>query len=310
MFVNLYGIATTHGDVGLGLAVQIGEVFLNARAALGAARDLHGLKMSGPDVAGDEAAMESFAVAGEQLDGFGGLEGGDEIDHRAEDADGVAGFLHASKGVGRAEETSEASGSAGENGHSETVSGDSGGVDPRTVGLDGEIVKEKASFEIVSTVEDDIETLEQFGGVARVEIGDDSLDGNGGIDGFEFALGGDGFGEGIAGVGLVEESLTLEIGRLDEIAIEDSNAADAGADQQAGRGGANSSAANDYGAGGEEALLALESEVRKKDLPGIFFLKKIVHDFSGPGGFREGARIWDDSAKHDRTGNAAVLRFV
>lgn len=104
--------------------------------------------------------------------------------------------------------------------------------------------------------------------------------------------------------------MALEIGRLDEITIEDTNAADAGADQQAGGGCANGSAANDYGAGGEEALLALEAEALKKYLPGIFFLKKIVHDFSGPGGFREGARICDDSAKHDRTGNAAVLRFV
>ena len=48
----------------------------------------------------------------------------------------------------------------------------------------------------------------------------------------------------------------------------------------------------------------------KKYLPGVFFLKKFIHDFSGPGGFRERARICDDSAKHDRTGNAAVLRFV
>lgn len=104
--------------------------------------------------------------------------------------------------------------------------------------------------------------------------------------------------------------MALEIGRLDEIAVEDAKAADAGADQQAGGGCADGSAANDYGAGGEEALLALEAEALKKYLPGIFFLKKIVHDFSGPGGFREEARICDDSAKHDRTGNAAVLRFV
>lgn len=104
--------------------------------------------------------------------------------------------------------------------------------------------------------------------------------------------------------------MALEIGRLDEIAIEDSNAADTGADQQAGGGCANGSAANDYGAGGEEALLAMETESLKKHLPGVFFLKKFIHDFGGPGGFREEARICDDSAKHDRTGNAAVLRFV
>jgi hypothetical protein len=310
VFVNLHGVAAAHGDVGLGLARQIGEFFLDARAALGIALYLHGLKMAGPNVAGDEAAMESLAIAGEEFDGFGGLQGGDEIDYRAEDADGIAGFLHAGEGVWRAEETSEAGGVAGKNRHSEAVSGDGGGVNPRAAGLDGEIVDEEAGFEIVGAVENDVEALQQIGGVLRIEIGDETFDGNGGIDGFELALGGNGFGEGIARVIFIEQGLALKIGRLDEIAIDDSNAADPGADQQTGGGCANGSAADDYGAGDEEALLAMEAESLKKYLPGVFFLKKFIHDFSGPGGFRERARNCDDSAKHDRTGNAAVLRFV
>ena len=109
---------------------------------------------------------------------------------------------------------------------------------------------------------------------------------------------------------LHQKGLALKIGRLDEIAVDDSNAADAGTDQQAGRRRANGSAANYYGAGGEEALLALEAECRQKVSAWSIFPEEIVHDFSGPGGFRERARICDDSAKHDRTGNAAVLRFV
>jgi hypothetical protein len=310
VFVNLDGIAAAHGDVGLGLAMQIGELVLHASAALEIALYLHGLKMAGPNVAGDQAAMESPRIAGEELDGFGGLQGGDEIDDRAEDADGIAGFLHAREGIRCAEETSEAGGVAGENGHGEAVSGDGCGVNPRAGGLDGEIVHQEAGFEVVGAVENDVEALQQIGGVLRIEIGDEAFDGNGGIDGFEPALGGDGFGEGIARVGLVEKSLALQIGRFDEIAIEDSNAAYAGTDQEAGGSSANGAAANDYGAGGEEALLALEAESLKKYLPRVFFLKKFIHDFSGPGGFRERARICDDSAKHDRTGNAAVLRFV
>ena len=294
----------------MSLAMQIGEFFLDACATLGIALYLHGLKMAGPNVAGEQAAMESVTIAGEELDGFGGLQGCDEIDDRAEDADGVAGFLHAGEGVGCAEETSEAGGVAGENGHGEAVSGDGCGVDPRAAGLDGEIVDQKAGFEVVGAVENDVEALQQIGGVLRIEIGDEAFYGNGGIDGFELALGGDGFGEGITGIGFVEKSLPLEIGRLDEIAIDNSDAAYAGTDQQAGGSSANGAAANDYGVGGEEALLALEAEALKKYLPGIFFLKKFIHDFSGPSGFRERARICDDSAKHDRTGNAAVLRFV
>ena len=38
VFVNLDGVAAAHGDVGLGLAMQIGEIVLNAGAALGIAR--------------------------------------------------------------------------------------------------------------------------------------------------------------------------------------------------------------------------------------------------------------------------------
>lgn len=203
MFVDLHGVAAAHGDVGLGLAMEIGEFFLNARAALGIARDLDGLKMAGPDVAGDEAAMESVAVAGEELDGFGGLQGCDEIDGRAEDADGVAGFFHTGE-VRRAEETGEAGGFAGEDRHGEAVGGDGCGVNPWSVGLDGEIVDEEAGFEIVGPVENDVEPLQQFHGVLGIEVGDYSLDGNGGIDGLELALGGDGFGESVAGVGFIK----------------------------------------------------------------------------------------------------------
>ena len=39
--------------------------------------------------------MESFFAAGEQLEGFGDLQGCDQIDDRAENADGVTGFLQA-----------------------------------------------------------------------------------------------------------------------------------------------------------------------------------------------------------------------
>jgi hypothetical protein len=309
VFVNLYGVAATHGDVRLGLAVQIGEFFLHARATLGMALYLYGLKMAGPDVAGDEAAMQSLGIAGEQLEGFGGLQPGDEIDDRAEDADGVAGFFDARK-VRRVKETSEAGGVPGENGHGEAVGGDGCGVNPRAGGLDGEIVDQEAGFEVVGAVKNNVETVQQIGDVLRIEIGDQAFDGNGGIDGFELALGGDGFGEGVAGVIFIEQGLALEIGRLDEVAVHNSDAAYTGTDEQAGSGGANGPTANDYGAGVEEMLLALEAESLKKYLSRVFFLKKFVHDFSGPGGLRKRARIFDDSAKHDRTGNAAVLRFV
>jgi len=84
-----------------------------------------------------------------------------------------------------------------------------------------------------------------------MEVGDETFDGNRGIDGPEFALGGDGLGESIAGVGFIEEDLTLQIGRFDEVTIDDAEAADAGTNEEVCGGGPDGSATYYDGAGGE-----------------------------------------------------------
>jgi len=43
---------------------------------------------------------------------------------------------------------------------------------------------------------------------------------------------GNGFGERVARVGFVEERLALKVGRLDEVAVEDAETADAGASEK------------------------------------------------------------------------------
>ncbi len=82
-------------------------------------------------------------------------------------------------------------------------------------------------------------------GVARAEIGNDTFHGHGGIDGAQFAFGGDGLGEDVEGVGLVEQGLALQVRGFNEIAIDDSEVPDAGANEKIGGGGSDCTAAND-----------------------------------------------------------------
>jgi len=68
-------------------------------------------------------------------------------------------------------------------------------------------------------------------------------DGNRRIDGAQLALGGVGLGENVEGVGLVEQYLSLQVRRLNEIAVDDFDIADAGANEKIGAGGSDSATA-------------------------------------------------------------------
>ncbi len=83
------------------------------------------------------------------------------------------------------------------------------------------------------------------------------VDADGGVDACEVAAGGFGFGEGGAGVVFVEEHLALEVGGLDEIAVDEGEAAYAGAGKQGGSGGSGGADSyyGDVGVG-EELLAA------------------------------------------------------
>jgi len=59
------------------------------------------------------------------------------------------------------------------------------------------------------------------------------------------AAGGLGLGEGVAGVGFVEEDLALEVGWLDEIAVDEGESADTGAGEERGGGRSHGPAADD-----------------------------------------------------------------
>ncbi len=135
--------------------------------------------------------------------------------------------------------------------------------------LDGVVVDEVAGFEVVGGVEDELGGGEELVDVGGDEVGDVGVDGDGGVEEGDLAAGGFGFGEGFAGVGLVEEDLALEVGGFDEVAVDEGEGADAGAGEEGGGGGSGGSDADDGDVGGGEELLAGGSDAGKEDLAGV-----------------------------------------
>ena len=112
------------------------------------------------------------------------------------------------------------------------------------------------------------------------------VDVDAGVDAGEVAAGGFGFGEGVAGVGFVEEHLALEVGGLDEVAVDEGEAADAGAGEEAGGGGSGGSDADDGDVGAGEELLAGGADGGEEDLAGVaVVIGDGVWDGVGGGGF-------------------------
>ena len=234
-----------------------------------------------------------MGLAGEELEGFGGLEGGSEVDGGGENAGGVAGFYVA--GGGRWEEAgktgcrgvcgyvaslrSQIQGFfaalrmtayyAGEDVGGGGVGSYGGGVDPGDGVLDGEVVEEVAGFEVVGAVEDDVGAGDQCCDVGGDEVGDMRGDLDAGVDAGEVAASGFGLGEGFAGVVFVEEDLALEVGGLDEVTVDEGEAADAGAGEETGGGGTGCADSDDGGVGVAEAMLALGADAGEEDLPGV-----------------------------------------
>ncbi len=78
-----------------------------------------------------------------------------------------------------------------------------------------------------------------------------------------------GLGEGVAGVGFVEEDLSLEVGGLDEVAVDEGKGADSGAGEERGRGRSHGPAAYDGNVGGGKALLAKRADAGEENLTGV-----------------------------------------
>ena len=95
------------------------------------------------------------------------------------------------------------------------------------------------------------------------------VDRDAGVEGGYVAAGGFGFGQGVEGVGLVEEDLALEVRGFDEVAVDEGERGDTGAGEQAGGCGARGPDSNDSGVSGTEFLLAFGADAGEEDLAGV-----------------------------------------
>ena len=239
MLVDLDGVAAAERDVGACGSGEMGKaVTMMADGAVGVGRG--GLELGAgiqPEIEGQEGPAHEVGLAGEEFQGFGGLDGGGEIDGGAQDAGGVAGFDRALRGSG--EEAGRGTGVGGVGNRPSgrmfmvaAVRADGGGVDPRFGLLDGVVVEEVAGFEVVGAVEQEMGFGEERVNIGRDEVGDDGFDLDGGVEEGDFGASGLGFGGRGRGVGFVEEDLALEVGGFDDIAVDEGEMADAGAGEE------------------------------------------------------------------------------
>jgi hypothetical protein len=317
VLVNLDGVAAAEGDVGASDACEVGEDALTAYGAGGvrtAGVDL--AVLVGPEIVREESAAHEMWLVGEELEGLGGLERGGQVDGGGEDAGGVTSFDGAGGWLG--EDAGEARGRSvvgsfcgshvvafrpwgqmrgsfvlrgmavvyggcsrlGKDVHGGGVGADSGGIDPGFGLLDCIVIYEVAGFEVVGCVENEVGRGEEFVDVGGDEICDVGVDGNGGVEERDFAAGGFGFGEGFEGVGLVEEYLSLEVGRFYEVAVDEGEGANAGTGQERSCGGSGSPDADDGDVGGGKQVLAESADAGEEDLTGVAVL---IRDGLGDG---------------------------
>jgi len=274
MLVDLDGVASAEGDV---RATFSGEMSEDAFATDFAVRkwlgggDLRSLAC--PEIEGEQGSAHEMRLTGEEFEGFGDLKGGGEVDGGGEDAGGIAGLDRTCGGLG--EDAGEAGGGgcaeiwnrrsfdsalraalrmthiifrvSWEDVHCGGVGGNGGGVYPGLGLLNGVVVEEVSGLEVVGRVEDDLGGAEELRDVAGDEVSDVGVDLDGGVEEGYLAAGRFGLGESFKGVLFVEENLALEVGGLDEVAVEEGEGSNAGACEERRSGGSSGSAPDDGG---------------------------------------------------------------
>ncbi len=105
------------------------------------------------------------------------------------------------------------------------------------------------------------------------------MDGDAGVELGDVAAGGLGLGQALAGVGLIEEDLALEVGGLDEVAVDEGEGAYAGSGEQRGRGSAHGTTADDGDVCPREPLLAGDADGGEENLAGVAVSIRDGRDF-------------------------------
>ena len=116
------------------------------------------------------------------------------------------------------------------------------------------------------------------------EVGNVGVHGDRGVEEGDLAARGFSFREGFAGIGFIEEDLSLEVGGFDEVSVDESESADAGAGEERGCRGSGGSDAYDGNVGGGEKGLAGFADAGEEDLTGVAVVV-------GDGGARGGGGV-------------------
>src|SRR5205823_4926833 len=134
-----------------------------------------------PDIEIDQFAVDLVEPAGEDLDRLRRLEAGDDVDDGRQDAGGFASAAFARR-RGRLEDAAQARRLTRQDRHRLAVAANAAAVDPRLIQFHSGVVNQVADLEIIGAVENQIGVVDQLGNIRPVDVGDDRLDVDGGID--------------------------------------------------------------------------------------------------------------------------------
>ncbi len=209
----------------------------------------------------EESAGERFAEAGEELDRFGGLDGSDESGEDAEHAS----FGAVGHGAGRGwlgEEAAVGGATAEVEDARLTLEALNRSVNERATGEHAGVVDEVTRGKIVGAVEDDVVSGDECEGIIMSETGDDRRDLDQWIQSAQTGSGGFGFRN--SSVGSRVENLSLEVGNIDDVGVDDSDATDAGSGEIKERGAAETTRTDDEDGAAFQFFLRLGAEAGER----------------------------------------------
>lgn len=141
-----------------------------------------------------------------------------------------------------------------------SLGGEACAVNPGEIVLYTDVVDEVTGLKVISSVEDELGIVAEGGDVGGIGVGDDGVDVDVAVDAAELAGCGDRLGELVRDVLFVEEDLALEVAELDEVAVDETEVADPGADEDVGEDGSEGAGADDGDACRAEASLAVVAD--------------------------------------------------
>jgi hypothetical protein len=127
------------------------------------------------------------------------------------------------------------------------------------------VVEEVSRLHIIGAVDDQIAIEERFD-ISRVNIADERLDANVGVDSMQPSGGGDRLGRLLGHVRLVEQHLPLKIRQLDDVTVGNAQRPDAGSHQLLGNRAPERPAPHQQHARAGKLSLPVRADPRQQDL--------------------------------------------